>query len=199
MRKQPIFIALAFALVVASPAWANRLIEANRAARIDDSALSVTPTQDWNRLSARPGRSAETWTLDGEALNNLTFYAGVEDGRTLIREVDRRNRPLPRFSATMLLADIPTFLENSYRAGRGVTIFTTDRVEPVQFAGRSGMRLSYSFVADDEVRRRGEAYSALVGGRLYMITFEAPAIYFFDAYIEPSRQVIASASIGAAR
>jgi len=194
-------IAAAITLIVGASgaASANRLMGASQPARIGNSALWVTPAQDWNRLSARPGRGSEIWTLDGDSLNNLTFYAGIENGRPLFREANRRTQPLPRFSATMLLPDIPNFLENSYRAGRAVTIFTMERVEPVQFAGQSGVRVNYSFTAGDEVRRRGEAYGALVGGRLYLVTFEAPAIHYFDASIEASRRVIASASIRATR
>ncbi len=191
--------AVALLLMAPAAAIANSLIAANAPVRIANSTLSVTPSQDWNKLSARPGRSAETWTLDGDALNNLTYYAGIQSDRPLFREVDRRNRPLPRFSATMLLADIPTLLENSYRAGRSVAVYAIEQVEPVQFAGQSGVHFRYSFTAGDEVRRRGEAYGAIVSGCLYLVTYEAPAIHYFDASIEAFRQVIASAAIGSGR
>lgn len=184
----------------ATPAVAgNRLMPANTAARIANSSLSVTPSRDWNRLSARPGRAGEVWTLDSDQLNNVTFYAGIESDRTLMREVDRRNRPLPRFSSTMLLADVPALLENSYRVGRGLAVFSMDRVEPVAFAGQNGVRFNYSYTGEDEVRRRGEAYGAITGGKLYLITFEAPQIYFFDASIESFRQLVGSSTIAAAR
>jgi hypothetical protein len=45
----------------------------------------------------------------------------------------------------------------------------------------------------DEVHRKGEGCVAIVDGRLYMITFEAPALHFFDAGIAPARAVVASA------
>jgi hypothetical protein len=132
-------------------------------------------------------------------LNDLTFYGRIEDNKPIFREADRRNHPLPKFSSTMLLADIPTLLENSYRAGRNVAIFQIQQVEPEQFAGHSGVRFGYTFTATDEVRRRGEAHGAIIDGHLYLITFEAPVIHYFDPSIEASRQVIGSATVGRTR
>lgn len=192
MRTPALLIALLF---IAAPAAANRLIEANAQVEIADSALTVTPSRDWNRLSARPGRSAETWTLDGDALNDLTFYAGIENDRPIFREVNRRDSPLPRFSSTMLLTDVPTLLENSYRVGQGVSVFAIDRVEPIRFGGQSGVRFHYSFTAGDEVRRRGEAVGAIFRGKLYLVAFEAPAIHYFDASVDDFRRLIASAML----
>jgi hypothetical protein len=192
MRAPALLIAL---LLVAAPAAANRLISANATVEIVDAVLTVTPAREWNRLSARPGRSAQTWTLDGDALNEVTFYAGIESERPIFREVDRRNRPLPRFSSTMLLTDVPTLLENSYRVGRGVSVFAMERVEPTRFGGQSGVRFHYSFTAEDEVRRRGEAVGAIFRGKLYLVAYEAPAIHYFDASVEDFRRLIASAML----
>lgn len=195
----PLF-AMAAMLAGAGPAVAgNRLIAANAPVSVAGSAFSVTPARTWNKLGARPGRGAEVWTLDGPALNEITFYGAIQTDRPIFREVDRRNRPLPRFSSTMLLTDVPALLENSYRAGRGVTVYTTDRVEPTRFGGQNGVRFEYSFTDGDEVRRRGEAYGALVNGRLYLITYEAPVIHYFDASLEGYRQVVGSITIGRSR
>ena len=192
-------LAFGLALAIAVPVSANSLREANATARVAGSALSVTPTRDWNKLSANVGRRTETWTLDGDALNNVTFFGGIENDRPIFREVDRRNRPLPRFSSTMLLADLPTLIENSYRIARGTTTFTVEHVEPAQFAGNAGLHFRYSFVGADEVRRRGEAYGAMVNGRLFLVTFDAPAIHYFDASVAAFRQLIPTATMAAGR
>lgn len=197
MRPAFSLFAAAVMLAGSGPAMAgNRLMEANVQVRVAGSAFSVTPTQTWNKLGARPGRGAEVWTLDGPGLNEIIFYGAIENDRPIFREVNRREQPLPRFSSTMLLTDIPALLENSYRVGRQITIYTSDRMEPTRFGGRDGIRFEYSFVGADEVRRRGEAYGAVVGGKLYLITYEAPAIHYFDVSIEAFRQVVGRTTIG---
>ncbi|HTI66617.1 MAG TPA: hypothetical protein VL460_03605 [Caulobacteraceae bacterium] len=183
------------AIWAASPALAgNSLIAPGKKAAVARSTLSVTPSSEWNKMGARPGRNSETWTLDGDGLNDVTFYGGVGDGQTLFKEVDKANRPLPRVSSTMLVTDIPTLLENSYRIALGTSLISIDAIEPTSFAGEKGVRFTYSFTKqDEEVRRRGEARAAMVKGKLYMITYEAPALHYFDRSLTAARELADSA------
>lgn len=196
MHKIRLLIGVVLLLSAGVAHSGNRLMEANSQAQVAGGAFSVSPPQAWNKLGARPGRGAEVWTLDGEALNEITFYGAIQTDRPIFRERNRREQPLPRFSSTMLLTDIPTLLENSYRTGLGVSVYTTDRMEPTRFGGRDGIRFEYRFTAGDEVPRRGEGYGAIVNGRLYLITFEAPVIHYFDASIEAYRQLVGRTTIG---
>ena len=94
--------------------------------------------------------------------------------------MDKTNRPLPRFSKTMLLPDIIQLFESSYRVALTTPLFTVETVEPAPFAGADGFRFTYSFAVADEVKRRGEARGAIIGGKLYMVTYEAPRIHYYD-------------------
>ncbi|WP_374942752.1 hypothetical protein [Sphingomonas sp.] len=189
-------LAVAFALVAAPVSAGNTLIPAGRRVAVAKSTLTVAPPSEWNKLGARPGRNSETWTIDGDALNDLTFYGGIPAGKTLFREVDRKNRPLPKVSATMLVTDIPALVENSYRVALNTPLFTVDTLEPALFAGRQGVRFTYSFTRPGEdLPRKGEARAALVGGKLYMITFEAPRLHFFDRSVEAFRKVADTAKV----
>lgn len=185
------------ALAVAIPANAgNKLIPAKAPIAVAKSSLKVTPGTEWNKLSARPGRNSESWTIDGDGLNDLTFYGGIENDATLFREIDKRNRPLPHMSATMLITDVPALLENSYRIALNTPLFTIDSMEPATFAGRPGLRFTYSFTRPDEdLPRKGEARAAIIAGKLYMITFEAPRLHFFDQSVEAFRQIADSAQL----
>ncbi len=191
-------ILLAGLLLATTPAIAAyRLMPAGREQAVGKLGLKVTPPDDWNRLGSKIGRNAESWTLDGLPLNDLSFYAGIEDGKTLFREVDRRNRPLPRFAKSMLPTDIVALFEGSYRVAAGTSLFTIGEVAPATLAGRPGIRFGYSFVQqDEEVRRLGEATAAVIDGRLYLISFEAPAIHYYDRDIGAYRTLVASARIG---
>lgn len=177
--------ALARALIVmgaaATPAIAgNSLVGAGQPVAVAKSTLTVTADREWNKMGARPGRHSETWTLDGDGLNDLTFYGGIESGRPLFREVSKKTKPLPRFSSTMLLTDIPALVEQSYRIALGTPLMTIGSVEPSTFAGAKGVRFNYVFTRPgEEVQRSGEARAAIIGGRLYMMSFEAPTIHFY--------------------
>lgn len=175
----------------------NRLVSNGSSWQIANSPLSVTAAADWNKLSARPGRNSESWTIDGPQLNDLTFYSGIESGKTLFREIDKRNKPLPKFDKAMLPTDVAQLLETSYRIALGTTIFEIKAMEAAQLAGNNGVHFAYSFTGPDQVARSGEATGAIIGGRLYLITFEAPAIFYFDRDVEASRAIVTSARIKA--
>ena len=72
-------------------------------------------------------------------------------------------------------------------------------LEPVPFGGGKGVHFTYRFTRPEEdVRRLGEAWATIAGGRLYMIAFEAPALHFFDAGIDGARAVVATARLAPA-
>lgn len=192
--------AAAIAISVAAPVVAGpKLMPKGTPVQVAKSALTVTPTVDWNRMGARPGRNAESWTLDGLSLDDLTFYGGIDDGLTLFRDSKKKTEPLPKFSKTMLAPDIAQLFESSYRVSVGTSLMTIDSMEPATFAGQPGFRFTYSFVVQgEEVRRKGEANGAVINGKLYLITFEAPVIHYFDATVKAYRDLAATASFAGA-
>jgi hypothetical protein len=73
---------------------------------------------------------------------------------------------------------------------------TIGEQKPAKIDGRSGIRFQYSFVwADDEVERKGEAYAAVIDDRLYLVTFEAPSLYFFDKDVAEFRSIASKLKI----
>jgi hypothetical protein len=190
-------IAVGAALVSAGPAFAAyKYMAKGKTVAVGKSELVVTPPIDWNKLPGRIGRNAESWTLDGLPLNDVTFYGGIGDNQTLFREVDKKNKPLPRFSATMLTTDVADLLEGSYRIALGTPLFEVTSIEPATFAGQAGFRFTYSFTATgDEVKRQGEALGAIIDKRLFLATYEAPAMYYFAKDADKFRALAASAMI----
>jgi hypothetical protein len=195
-------IALALAVLsvvpLATAASANAYREKDKVVDVAKATFRVTPARDWNQLSIRPGRYAEIWTLDGEQLNEVTFYGGVEPGRPLVRERSRKRDPLPRFSRSMLLAELPELLERTYRVNRRIGSFAITASEPTRFLGAAGVRFGYDYVDADQLPRRGEASAAVIGGRLYMMTFDAPRLHYFDRSLADYRALVASAALAGA-
>lgn len=181
---------LALALIVSTgSATANSLVAPGPRAAIAKSSIVAAPASEWNKLTRNEGRNTEIWTIDGDELNKVTFIGGIAPGTPLMREVDKKNRPLPTVTANMLITDIPALLESTYRVRYGVSQMTIDSQEPATVGGQKGIRFTYSFTRDDQVARKGEAIGAVIGGKLFMVAYEAPALYFFDKDVEKYRQL----------
>jgi hypothetical protein len=185
-----LLLTVALVAGTAAPALANSLVAPGPVPKIARSTLSAVPGSEWNRLSARGGRNVEIWTRDGDDLNKVSFYGGVPVGETLFRALDRKNAPLPKVTANMLITDIPALLESSYRSQYNTTQMSIDSQEPAVVGRHKGIKFTYSFVRqDDELQRKGEAVGAFVSGKLYLVAYEAPAIHFFDKDVASFRQL----------
>lgn len=195
MKRWPVPAALL--LTISQPALArNTLVAARMPVAVARSPMTVTPDCEWNRLGERPGAHAESWTINGDALETVVFYGGIAPYRPLSREVNRRARPLPHFSPTMLLTDIPGLFETTYRITLDTPVMTIDTVTPTLFLGHKGVRFSYRYSrSEDDVRRRGEAVATVIDRRLYLITFDAPVVFYYERYVPAFRAIAANATI----
>jgi hypothetical protein len=180
-------------LLVATAAPAHKLRLRGEAVAVAGSTVTVTPSRDWNTLSRKVGKNTETWTVDGEQLNDVTFFAGIPAGMPLVRERSKKRDPLPKFTKTTLLVEIPELLEGTYRTYKNSGSFRSLSIEPGRFLGQDGVAFTYEFIDVDELTRKGEARATIIGGKLYMITFEAPRLNYFDAAATDFRALASSA------
>lgn len=191
----PAALALVAVATLSVPADAHKLAEKGKPVTVADSTLSITPTRDWNRLSGKVGKHAEAWTLDGEQLDEVTFYAAIAPGEPLLRERSKKKEPLPKFRKDMLLAEVPELLERTYRTGKDARDFQLSGATPGTFLGRDGVTFSYLVTDADGLTRKGEARAAIVDGKLYMVTFDAPRLHYFDLLADDARALMASATL----
>ena len=196
MRKSVMF-AVGLSLI-ATPALAGpwNLVPASQPIAVAKSSLTVTPRSPWNRWKLRPSKKGEIWTQDGVSLNALTFSAGIMAGEPLYKERNKKDLPLPKFNPNMTAPDIVQMFEATNRILLKTSLFEVDNVEPAKLAGHDGVRFTYHYVVqDEEVRRKGEARAAIIGGKLYLIDYAAPAIHYFDTGIEEARAIMDSARL----
>lgn len=188
-------ISVAFISFAALPTVANahKLRAKGGTASVANSDLVVTPNRDWNKLGSKIGKSTESWTLDGEQLNDVTFFGGIESGNPLVKERDKKRDPLPKFGKDMLLIEIPELLEGTYRAYKKIGSFQLLSTEPISFLDHDGVSFQFSYVDDDELTRDGEARASIIDGKLYMIAFEAPRLHYFERAINEFRAIADSA------
>ena len=187
------FLALAAAVapVPAEAAW--RLVEAGDARKVARSDLVVTAPEDWNRSTSRPTSRSEVWTQDGVGLTELMFYAKIKDGETLFQRNQRKRNPMPEFDKDMLLTDLVEWYEDTANVALGGSLFRIDEVKPAKLGGYDAVHFSYSYTGGDNVARLGEARAAIVDEKLYLISYEAPRLHYFDRYITGVRAMMDNA------
>lgn len=197
------FTALLGAALLAAPALQTpalagwKAMPAGQTAAVAKSNMKVTPSVAWNRQTSRAaGKNVETWTLDGPLLNEVAYFGGVADGEPLFKERQKKDKPLPRFKASMLPTDIVTLFEASNRIVLESSLFAIDKVEPATLGGHKGVRFEYHYsMQGDQLNRRGEAVGAIVGGKLYLVSFVAPEIHYFDRDVVQFRKIVETTAI----
>jgi hypothetical protein len=182
--------------LTAALASAWTIMPAKTAASVAKGGLTVTPLNAWNRSSLRPSRRGEAWTRDGIALNELTFFAGIKDGEAILRQGYTTGKPLPKFKEDMLPTDIVQLFEVTSRALLQSSVFQVELTEPAKLGSHAGVRFRYNYaVQNEDLPRRGEAVGAIVEGKLYLVNFVAPSLYFFDRDIDEVRHIVAETKI----
>lgn len=194
-RIASVLFIMGIAGTFSNPASANALKEAGKVALVAKTGMSVTPPRAWNSLALRPSKNAEIWTLDGEQLNKVTFFAGIASGVPLYKERNKKRESLPKMRADTLLVDIPELLEGTIRGYNNVAIFEVTNSMSAKFLGKDAIQFNYTYTDNDQLPRLGEAVATIVGGKLYMVTFEAPRLHYFKRTVEDYRRLVASASL----
>ena len=196
MRRLVMLLALLVALS-ASPAAAQwRLVKAGEAREVVNGAMVVTPPAEWNRSTQRPTRRTEIWTKDGTTLGELDFWLGVKPGEPLFKEQSKKKAPLPKFDPNMLPTDLVEFFEDTARTVLGGSLFETTHVAPARLGGHPGVEFEFTYTGGDEVARRGLVRGAIVGGKLYLVNWDAPKLHYYDEHVAEVRAIMDSARIG---
>lgn len=196
MTLRFVILWLLLAIVPASITYAEwTLVPANKSVNVAKSTMKVTPEVAWSRWSHRPTPKGEIWTIDGLGLNELTFFSKVLPDETLYNEAGGATMHLPKFHKNMLLSDLPEFFETSNRIVLQSALFKIDQAEPAKLSGHDAVRFRYSYSSDaDGLARTGECVAANVDGKLYLVNFAAPKIFYFERDVGKFREIVASLS-----
>lgn len=190
LTKTTLALTLSLAMLPGAARASNTLVSPGDHQAVAKSSIGTTSVGEWNRLGRNEGPATEIWTRDGDGLNKIMFFGGIAAGMPIFKETNRKATPLPKVAANMLLPDIPVLLESTYRSRYQVNRIAIDSQDIAEVGGKQAIRFTYSYVrTDDEVERKGEAVGTLVNGKLYLVTYEAPAIYFFSKDLQDFRHI----------
>jgi hypothetical protein len=197
MKPITLFVAVALAAAPAAPALAGwKLVPQAKPIAVAKGTLTITPAEAWNRQTSRPIPKGELWTLDGLGLNELYFVSGLIPGETIYKDTKKKDRPLPQMTRTTQLTDIPELFESSNRVVLNTSMFEITATEPTTLGGQPGVKFAYRYaVQGSPLIRRGLASATISAGKLYLISFTAPAIHYFDRDAARAEALMASATI----
>jgi len=164
---------------------------------VGDGSMAVTPPHEWNRVSTVWAiddiRAVEDWTLNGPYLDSMSFVTGLKGGRYIIRQNKRDAQQVPKFRSDMTAPEITAMLESFYRVKAGTVELTTTSLKPRTLMGYPGFQWDYDHLDQDEVWRRGRVVGAVIGGRLYLILYDATRMHYFNAALSDFEAVVNSA------
>ena len=170
-----------------------------RSTLVGDGSVAVTPPREWNRVSTTWAiddiRAVEDWTLNGIYLDSMSFVTGLKGGRYIIRQSRREAQQVPKFRSDMTAPEIAAMLESFYRVKAGTVDFRTTSLKPRPFLGYNGFQWDFDHLDQDEVWRRGRVVGAVIGGRLYLILFDATRMHYFGNAIGDFEAVVNSARL----
>ncbi len=160
-------------------------------------AMVVTPTREWNRIPR--GRNdiprEESWTLNGPVLDGISFIGGVENNKRIVVQRRKEDRKVPDFRSDMTPQEIADMIESYYMIRGGSVEFETTGLRPRTLMGHPGFQLDYNHLGGDELRRQGRAVGAIIGGRLYLILFDAARMHYFPAGVQEFERIVESARL----
>lgn len=194
VSKTAMMLALALMTAPLQAKW-TEMVAGNRVA-VANSKLTVIAAPRWNQSSARPTKKSENWSFDGPLLNEIDFFGGVTPGEPLFKELDKKRNPLPKFVANMQASEVAEMYERTSRIAVGASDFVVDTVIPAKFAGHAGFKFTYHFTQGEALGRKGIASGAIIDGKLYLISFTAPALYYYDARLADAQSMMDSATLG---
>jgi hypothetical protein len=157
--------------------------------------MNVTPRSSWNSVPsfAAPGGVA-TWTADGLPLNSLAFFAGIEDGKPLLKASAREE--YPAFRAEMLPNEVMELVESTVAKQYGATISGAASLDPLSVAGSPGFEFEFEFIGGDKVERRAYGAGAIHDSALWLLLYQAPRLHYYDLYLPEVKGMAGTLTLG---
>lgn len=169
--------------------------------QIINGRLNVRLTQSWNKLNSYGGQQPyETWTLEGAALDQLRFWAGIQPGQALMTLAPgsvpsgQKLPRMPTFTAGMEPDQLVSLFELLYSADG--SRFTATRVQPAVFVGEPGVRFDFRVVRKrDDLQLHGTGWVAVHKNELFAVTYVAPELAYWRKLAPKAESVVSTARI----
>ena len=145
-----------------------------------DRAYRVTLGEPWTAYPRDGKTRLRTLTIDGTALNSLTFAGALEDGHSLIKTYDRE-KLMPKYRSSMSLTEAVEFIRDSLAYG-GLQDAEMTYVRPAKFGSLDGAQFDFAGATELGLKMSGVGKVAQEDGKLHLIVYTAPTEYYFGLH-----------------
>ena len=150
------------------------------------SAYSFATPINW---SQRSSSAPVVWTVDGEGLEFMLHFDGIESGTKIFKGMPEDGQP---FSADMRASDIADLFIESFGQARGAGAVRLLSLRPTEFGPWSGFAFELEFESVGGLPMRALATGAVVDERLYLIVYAGARDYYFDKYLPHVEEIVNS-------
>jgi hypothetical protein len=167
------------------------------------TGLDVYPHMRWSKVAMGPNPDSlfydtsgrlETWTIDGEKLDSLMFFAAVPDGQPLLT-LAASGSSLPPFRSQMTPNEIMDLFTSSFSTATGSAVIQSRDLRPAKLGNVDGFRFEVDFTLKDDVDRELSAVGTVKDGKLYLIAFQGTKLYHYGKYLPDFEQIVATAQL----
>jgi len=155
------------------------------------SGMSVKPNVAWNQAPNSVGKNVTSWTTDGQLLNEVLFFQGIESGQALINK-RQKDQELPIFRDDMLPNEIMEMFEATVSLMTNSTLISTSNLKPRMVDNTPGFEFDLDYISRNEVERRGHAVATVRDNKLFLIYYQAASLYYYDQSVENFDQIVNS-------
>ncbi|HTZ78664.1 MAG TPA: hypothetical protein VMC10_12175 [Stellaceae bacterium] len=163
--------------------------------------LAVETGIAWNKVNKPSSESifysvsgpVETWTVDGESLDAVAFFAGIPDGVPLVVR-QNKTQSIGAFRSSMTPNDIMDLTSATLATLANTAVIKSRDLRPAKVAGLDGFRFEIDYALHDDIDRVLSAAGVVRDGKLYLIVFEGASIYYYGKYLPEFERIVTSAS-----
>ena len=157
------------------------------------NGFSITPQADWNKAGYKPGPKAESWTSNGEVLDQLLLIGNITPGEALLKS-QNKNLPMPKFSDDMLPFDVENLVKTSLKnRSNGEIDVTSYDLQPAQFGSVAGFRFNIRYFTPGGLLQTGDVLGAIKDDKLYLLIYTAANLHYYQNRLPEVENIFKSA------
>lgn len=156
---------------------------------IADNGVSLVPPSGW-WLVHRAGCGTILLTSGGTDIDRIELRTGITSGTELYTGIQpchaQAENGSPHLPANITYTDVQSLFLDTLKQQNAQNIRSM-YMHPIAFGAAHGFRFEYAYTDGHGLDRHGLAIGALRAGALDFVTFDAPALYYFD-HLRPAAE-----------